>query len=440
MILRDIFNALRPRLLIGGIAAALLVAAALWAVVVFLRPLPPRTVTMATGPEGGAYHEVGKRYRELLAREGIELRLLPTAGVLENLARLRDSRSKVDVGFLQVGITSEKESPDLESLGMVFYEPLWFFRRSSYQGRGLESLRGRKISIGPEGSETRTLTLELLARNGLDQSFARLLSLAPHEAADQLLRNEIDAALMVTSWDAPAVRRLLADQNVELVSFPRTDAYIAFYPFLSKVVVPAGLGDMAKNRPPSDAVLFALKACLVARQDLHPAIQYLLLEAAEKIHSGPGIFNKAGHFPLAEAIDLPLSDEAREFYRSGRPFLQRHLPFWLAVLIGRLLILIIPVAGVIYPLVHYLPALYGWEMKRRIFRLYGELRFLEQDLESRRGGQSTGDLRARLDRLEKKANSLRVPVSYSNMLYSMRSHIRLVRESLKRAGGSQAED
>jgi hypothetical protein len=245
---------------------------------------------------------------------------------------------------------------------------------------------------------------------------------------------------MVTSWDAPAVRRLLADQNVELVSFPRTDAYIAFYPFLSKVVVPAGLGDMAKNRPPSDAVLFALKACLVARQDLHPAIQYLLLEAAEKIHSGPGIFNKAGHFPLAEAIDLPLSDEAREFYRSGRPFLQRHLPFWLAVLIGRLLILIIPVAGVIYPLVHYLPALYGWEMKRRIFRLYGELRFLEQDLESRRGGQSTGDLRARLDRLEKKANSLRVPVSYSNMLYSMRSHIRLVRESLKRAGGSQAED
>jgi hypothetical protein len=365
---------------------------------------------------------------------------LPTAGVLENLARLRDSRSKVDVGFLQVGITSEKESPDLESLGMVFYEPLWFFRRSSYQGRGLESLRGRKISIGPEGSETRTLTLELLARNGLDQSFARLLSLAPHEAADQLLRNEIDAALMVTSWDAPAVRRLLADQNVELVSFPRTDAYIAFYPFLSKVVVPAGLGDMAKNRPPSDAVLFALKACLVARQDLHPAIQYLLLEAAEKIHSGPGIFNKAGHFPLAEAIDLPLSDEAREFYRSGRPFLQRHLPFWLAVLIGRLLILIIPVAGVIYPLVHYLPALYGWEMKRRIFRLYGELRFLEQDLESRRGGQSTGDLRARLDRLEKKANSLRVPVSYSNMLYSMRSHIRLVRESLKRAGESQAED
>jgi hypothetical protein len=186
--------------------------------------------------------------------------------------------------------------------------------------------------------------------------------------------------------------------------------------------------------------LFALKASLVVRQDLHPAIQYLLLDAAEKIHFGPGIFHKAGYFPSAEAIDLPLSDEARDFYRSGRPFLQRHLPFWLAVLIDQLLILIIPMAGVLYPLLHYVPALYGWEMRRRIFQLYGELRLLEQELESRRGGQNTGDLTARLDQLEKKANSLRVSVSYSNMVYTMRSHIRLVRESLKREGGSPAAE
>lgn len=439
MIPRDIFNAFRSRLLIEVITAAVLVAAALWAVIVFLRPLPPRTVTMATGPEGGAYYEFGKRYRELLAQQGIELRLLPTGGTLENLTRLRDTRSKVEVGFLQVGITSKEKSPDLATLGAVFYDPLWFFYRSAYQGKGLEGLRGRKIAIGPEGSATRALTLELLARNGMDQSFARLLSLTPQEAADQLLGNEIDAAIMVDSWDSPAVRRLLADKNIELASFPRTDAYIALYPFLNKVVVPAGVGDLAKNRPPSDAVLFALKASLAVRQDLHPAIQYLLLDAAEKIHFGPGIFHKAGYFPSAEAIDLPLSDEARDFYRSGRPFLQRHLPFWLAVLIDQLLILIIPMAGVLYPLLHYVPALYGWEMRRRIFQLYGELRLLEQDLASRRGGQSTGDLTARLDQLEKKANSLRVSVSYSNLVYTMRSHIRLVRESLKREGESLTE-
>jgi hypothetical protein len=268
----------------------------------------------------------------------------------------------------------------------------------------------------------------------MDQDFARLLSLAPQAAADQLLSNGIDAALMITSWDAPAVRRLLADKNIELASFPRTDAYVALYPFLNKVIVPAGVGDLAKNRPPSETVLFALKACLVVRQDLHPAIQYLVLEAAEKIHSGPGIFHKAGQFPAAESIDLPLSDEARQFYKSGKPFFQRHLPFWLAALMDRLLILLIPVAGVIYPLLRFLPALYGWGIRRRIFRLCGELRFLEKDLESRRGGESLGDLTARLDRLEERANRLRVPVFYTSMLYTLRMHITLVRERLKRLG------
>jgi TRAP transporter TAXI family solute receptor len=440
MTLRDFLPVFRSRLVIAVITAAVLVAAVLWAVIVALRPLPPRTVTMVTGPEGGAYYEVGKRYREILAHEGIHLRLLPTAGALENLARLRDPRSKVEVGFLQAGITSHKESPDIESLGTIFYEPLWFFHRSTYQGKGLEALRGRKISIGPEGSGTRALALELFARNGIDQSFAQFLSLTPQEAADQLLGNAIDAALMITSWESPVVRWLLADKDIELASFPRTDAYVALYPFLNKVVVPAGVGDLAKNRPPSDAVLFAPKASLVVRQDLHPAIQYLLLDAAQKIHSGPGLFHKAGQFPAAEAIDLPLSDEARDFYKSGRPFLQRHLPFWLAALIGRLVILLIPVAGVIYPLVRFLPALYGWGMRRRIFRLYRELRVLEKDLESRRPGQSGGDLTTRLERIEERANHLRMPVFYSNMLYTLRMHIVLVRERLKKLEGPPTAD
>jgi TRAP transporter TAXI family solute receptor len=418
------------------ILAAVLVAATLFVIVVALRPLPPRTVIMATGPEGGANYELGKRYRELLAQEGIDLQLLPTAGNRENLTLLRDPRSKVEVGFLQVGLTSREELPGLESLGTLFFQPLWFFYQSDYKGKGMDSLRGRKISIGQEGSEGRELTLELLARNGIDQNFAHLLSLSPQEAADQLLGNKIDAAIMATSWDSPAVRRLLADKNIELVSFPRADAYIALYPFLNKVVVPAGVGDLAGNRPPSDTVLFALKACLVVREDLHPAIQYLLLDAALKIHSGPGIFHKAGDFPRAEAIDIPLSDEAIDFYRSGRPFLQRHLPFWLAVLIGRLLILLIPVVAVIYPLLSFLPQLYAWEMQRRIFRLYGELRFIEQELDSRSAGQSIGDLPARLDRLEASTNRLQVPVSYANMLYTLRMHITLVRERLKRPEGS----
>lgn len=432
MTVKDYFRTHRLYLTIAVLAVAVLIVAVLWYVIAALRPIPPRTVTMATGPEGGAYYEVGKLYRELLAHQGIELQLLPTAGSVENLARLRDPRSNVQVSFLQSGTTRVKESPGLESLGTVFYEPLWFFYRTEYRAKGIQGLRGKKISIGPEGSGTRLIALKLLALNGIDQSFAQLLSLMPQQAGEKLLRNEIDAAFMLTSWDSPVVQRLIASKNVELASFPRTDAYIALYPFLNKLTVPAGVGDLAKNRPPTDVILFAPKASLVVRQDLHPAIQYLLLDAAEKIHSVPGIFQKAGQFPAAESIDLPLSDEARKFYKSGQPFLQRHLPFWLAVMVDRLLVLLIPLVGVIYPLVRFAPALYGMQMQRRIFRLYGELRFLERDLESYGAGQNIGDLSSRLDRLEEKANRLRVPVFYSNMLYTLRMGISLVRERMKR--------
>jgi TRAP-type uncharacterized transport system substrate-binding protein len=115
--------------------------------VFILGTLPPRALVMVTGPEGGAYYEAGIRYREILAQQGIELQLLPTTGALENLERLRDPRSGVSVGFIQSGITTQKESPGIESLGTVFYEPLWFFSRIS--GSRAEGLSGRRLSVGP---------------------------------------------------------------------------------------------------------------------------------------------------------------------------------------------------------------------------------------------------------------------------------------------------
>jgi TRAP-type uncharacterized transport system substrate-binding protein len=416
------------------VATAALVLAALWAAILALHPLPPRAVTMATGPEGGAYQEVGKRYRERLAQHGIRLQLLATAGAVENLGRLRDPRSGVDVAVLQGGITSGQESPDLESLGAVFYEPLWFFHRGGAWGTGPEGLRGRKIAIGPEGSGARALALELLARNGIDQRVADLLPLTPQEAAEKLTRGEIDAALVLASWESPVVRRLLAEEGVALASFPRADAYVALYPFLTKLALPAGVVDLARNRPPTEVILFAPKASLAVRRSLHPAIQYLLLDAAEQIHSGPGIFQRSGQFPAGESIDLPLSDEARQFYRSGRPFLQRHLPFWVAVLIGRLLPLLIPLVGVVYPLLRLMPALYAWQVRWRIFRMYGELRSLESYIESRTPAESIGDLADRLDRLEEKAHRLPVPQFYADLLYTLRVHIALVRERLQSRG------
>jgi TRAP-type uncharacterized transport system substrate-binding protein len=425
MAAKDFLRAHWPAVVIAATAGAIMLAA-----LMLLRTMPPRTIVMATGPEGGAYHEIGRRYRELLAREGVTLRLVPTSGALENLALLRDARSGVAVALVQDGSVEPGQAGDLESLGTLFYEPLWLFYRSELRELALHGLRGHRVSIGPEGSGTRALSLELLKRNGVDLDALDLLGLSPQAAGEKLLAGEIDVAMMLISSDAAIVRTLLADERVELASFPHADAYVALYPFLNKVVVPAGVGDLAKNRPPSDVTMFAPKASLIVRNDLHSAIQYLLLNAATQIHSSPGIFRRAGQFPAAEAIEFPLSNEALQFYKSGRPFLQNYLPFWMASLTGRLLILLIPIVGVLYPMMRLLPMLYDWFMRRKITRLYGELRFLEHEMETRGNADRIGDMTARLDLLEKQANRLRVPAAYVSMLYMLRNHIALVRQRL----------
>jgi TRAP-type uncharacterized transport system substrate-binding protein len=391
---------------------------------------------MATGPEGSAYGVLGGRYRAILARSGVDLRLLPTAGAVENLARLRDGASGASVAFTQAGTAMAEDADVLASLGTVFYEPFWLFHRGLDLADGFAAFRGKRLSIGPEGSGTRALAIRMLALGGIDGRSPDFLPLAPGDATARLMRGEIDAAAFVTSWDSPDLQRLLTTPGVQLLSFPRADAHLALNPYLNKLVLPAGVADMGRNIPPADVVLVAPKASLVVRRDLHPAVQYLLLDAAAEVHSRPGIFQKAGEFPAAEAIDLPLSEDARQFYRSGRPFLQRYLPFWLAVLAERLLVLLVPVVGVVYPLLRSAPALYAWTVRRRVFRLYGELKLVEIELEGRRAAGSTEGLLARLDDLDERASRLRVSRGHAALVYTLRHHIRLIRERLEKSSAS----
>ncbi|MGA8003464.1 MAG: TAXI family TRAP transporter solute-binding subunit [Pseudolabrys sp.] len=411
------------------LAAAGAVAIFLAAGIYIFETLPPRTIVMATGAEGGANHEFGIRYRDILAQSGVKVQLLSTTGGLENLARLRDPRSGVGVGFIQGGTTTQKESPDIESLGTVFYEPLWFFYRSEI-GDNIQALRGRRVSIGPEGSGARALALELIKRFKLDTIIGEISGYAPQAAAEKLMAGDIDAAFIVTTWDSPVVQRLISAQGIALASVPRADAYIALYPFLNKLVLPAGVSDLLNNRPPTDVVMLAPKGSLGVRADLHPAIQHLLLSAAVQIHSPPGIFQKAGQFPAAESIDVPLSEEAQRFYKSGRPFLQNHLPFWLATLVERLLVVFLPVAVLLYPMFKLLPQMYDWIMQSRIMRLYDEMRSIESEMESEGQGYNADTINEKLEALSNRANRLSLPTTYASMLYTLRSHIDLVRSRL----------
>ena len=420
------------RPLIISLCIVAVTSMAIWLAFTLLRPTPPRTVTMAMDPVGSLNAEVAIRYQQLLARDGIDLRLVPTAGAVESVARLRNPKAGVSIAIIPNGITTQRESPELVSLGTLWYEPLWVFSR----GRRLqkyEQLRGLRISIGPEGSGSHALALEFLARVGIiDRKSATLLSLTLRESAQKLILGEIDVAILLDGWQSPVVHELLTTQNISLESISRADAFVALYPYLNKLVLPAGVGDLSENRPPTDVLLLASKASLVVRNDLHPAIQYLLLNAATQLHSPPGLFHAAGQFPAPESIDLPLSTEARQYFKTGSPFLQRYLPFWLAVLVQQLLVLLVPLLTVLYPLLRFAPAIYSWAGKRRVYRLYSDLKRLEDELMFAVSGRMRTDFVERLNQLEGRASRMSVHPSIQPLVYGLRWHIEIVRHQLKK--------
>jgi hypothetical protein len=280
------------------------------------------------------------------------------------------------------------------------------------------------------------LARRLLELNGVEEKRVELLGLTPERAAEALLRGEIDAAVLLTSWQSPAVRKLLAAEGITLVTYPRADAYVALFPQLNKLVLPTGVADLERNIPPADVTLLAVEGSLAVRKDLHPALQYLLLDAAVEVHGGPGIFNKAGRFPAPEAIDLPLSHYALEFHKSGRPYLYGHLPYWLSDLAERLLILVVPLFAVVLPLVRYLPMVYEFVIERRMFSLYRELKVIEMELEAHPSGEAAFALAAALEELARRVNRLKVPLHFTQRLFILKSHIAVAQEKLEKRRSS----
>jgi NMT1-like family len=333
----------------------------------------------------------------------------------------------VSAAFVQAGIPTAEESPGLASLGTLMFSPMWVFARGEHSDVGLGNFVGKRVSIGPEGSGTRFQALRILALNGVDPNSVDLRDYTPAEAEKALDRGDVDAVLIVAGWESPVIRRMMADPRLWLVNFPRADAYVALRPYLTKLVIPMGVGDLAKNLPRMDIAILSTKVSLLIREDLHPALQYLLLDAASEIHGGPALFQHPGQFPAGEPMEVPLSSDAQHFYKSGLPFLYRYLPFWFAVLVERLLILLIPIVGLLLPMVRVVPEIYLGAMHRRILVLYRELKRVERELDDRPGGESAASLLARVDETKERADSLRVPLTLSQSLYHLKAHIQFVR-------------
>ena len=433
--LRDIH--LRDALIVGVPVVALIVAG-FWYAAQFIKPAPPDRLVIATGGEGGAYQRFAAAYKPLIERYGITFVEVPTAGAVENLALLRDATKELDVAFMQGGLGAGEDATGLVSLGSIYYEPLWVFYSGNEVIDNLAQLKGKRIAIGAEGSGTRKLGLDLLEASGAAGAPTKLLPLGGLEAVEALKQGKADAIFLVGSANVGAVWISFFTPGFRLMSFAHADAYVRRWPFLSKLVLPRGAIDLVRDIPARDVTLVATVASLVAREDIHPALVDVLLQVATEVHGPPGLFQRAGEFPNSRQVDFPLSSEAQRFYQSGRRFLQRYLPFWAANLVDRLLVLLIPLFALAIPLSRILPSLYNWQVRSRIYRWYGQLKFLEEAWRRDPVSRPREDWLKEIDALETRVNRIRTPLSYANQLYILREHIGLVRRNMQRGGAEPA--
>ncbi len=432
---------LRDMLLTAGpfiVLAVALLASAYW----MLKPNPPRRVVLATGVAQGAYSEFGQRYAQRLAQHGITVELRATQGAAENLALLRDPNSGVDLAFVQGGADREytaDENPDagLVSLGSVFYEPVWLFYAQASAQRLLKTdalttlsqLAGWKLNVGAPGSGAPPLMQRLLDANRIDPATITLQNLSTTPAVVDLLEGRIDALVMASAPESLMVQMLLQTPGIGLFDFAQAEAYSRRLAFMSPVLLPRGVVDLARDLPPRDVRLVAPTATLVARETMHPALIQLFVQAAQQVHGAAGWFQRKGDCPNAGDTERPLAAEAARFYRNGTPWLQRYLPFWMANLADRMWVVLLGIVAVLIPLSRVIPPLYDLRIRSRVFRWYAQLRQVESGM----GERSTAQLLAELGEIDERVGQITVPLSHADALYELRSHIHLVRRRLQAA-------
>jgi TRAP-type uncharacterized transport system substrate-binding protein len=441
--IRDLLVSFGPFIALG---VALLGLAYWW-----LQPNPPTTVTLATGPAQSAYDELGKKYVSYLKANGITVKTVQTEGSSANLKLLRDGL--VDIGFVQGGTNdlTEQDQTQLETLGSLFLEPIWLFYREDSASKllaatettakastpsvspplaALTQLPGWRLNVGTEGSGVPKLMTRLLESNRIDLKQIKLSTLDQTPATMALLGGEVDAMVFVSAPESLMVQMLLQTPGIRLMDLQQSEAYSRRFNFLSPAVLPRGVVDLALDNPKQDVRLAGPTTSLITRASTHPALLQLFTSAAHQIHGAPNWFAKAKQFPNAQRDELPMAQESERYLKSGPPFLQRYLPFWLANLVERMWVALSVIIVVLLPLSRILPPLYTFRVRSRIFKWYAQLR----DIENRDSPdpQVRTQLVDEINALDGMVEKIKVPLSHADELYSLRSNIHLVRKKLMR--------
>jgi TRAP-type uncharacterized transport system substrate-binding protein len=402
-------------------------------------PPPPRHVLMATGQPGGSYDILGKKYAAFFEKKGITLELIPTKGAQENIEYLADRKNPIQAAFVQAGVFSPHGIKGVQSLGAISYDPIWlFYRGAEVKENDFQEIKARsryflnsKMSVGEKGSGTYAQAMQILKANGFEKG-AHFLYLSGSKSVEALQKGEIDAAFIVDSYEAPNVQALLADPKLHLSAFPRAEAYSRLFPYMQILNVPTGSFSLIRNFPSQEIKLMASTTNLLIDDRMHPALQFLFLEAAREINGRATFFSEHGEFPSFKNTGLPESPVALHYEKNGSPLLMTYLPFWLAELVNRLIFVLLPFCALAYPVLLTLPGYRNKRMRRKINQLYGVLKTYEQELTTNFDPEKKDEYLKKLDLLEYQALQLKVSKSMASDYYALRTSIDYVRNCLNR--------
>jgi TRAP transporter TAXI family solute receptor len=411
-----------------------------WALVTALKPALQRTIVMTTGADNGIYRGFAERYAPILKREGITLDIRSSSGSVENYQRLTNPDSEYQVGFIQSGTTSPKEADNLQTIAAVSYEPIWVFYRGDTVVNRLAQLRGKKIAIGVPGSGLLNVSLVLLGYSGVTRENSTLLQVDALKAYQGLESGELDAAFFIGRPDA-AIQKTLLNSDLKLMSFAQAEALVQKFPSLSKIIFPRASTSIVNDLPRADVTLLAATALLVSKDTLHPALVYLLLDAAKTVHGGEDYFTPLGTFPNLRTEEFPISDESTRYFKSGRPFLQRYLPFWLASLIERRFLILLPFMALLIGLLQALPRMVEARIKKRLVVWYREIKSLED--ETWKNTQPTraqiAKWRDEIENIDAHASQIRIPHRYFQDVYALKQAIGVVRDRIAQVAAKAKE-
>ncbi|HEV7928405.1 MAG TPA: TAXI family TRAP transporter solute-binding subunit [Verrucomicrobiae bacterium] len=413
----------------------LVVFAVFW----FFHSAPPHTITLTSGPPGSSFDLAAIKFRDLLKQQGVTLKILPSEGSEQNLQRLQNPSSGADIGFVGGGVTNVVNSNQIVSLGSVAFQPMMIFYRGTAPLQLLSQLKGKRLVIGPPGSGDRSLALALLALNGIsNNAAATFVDLDSVAAAKALSDGAVDAIfLMGDSASTEVMRNLLHSQSIHLFDVTQADGYVRRVTYLSKLDLPKGSIDFGNDIPDHDVALVGPTVELLARSNLHPALSDLVLETARQVYGKANLFRHAGEFPAPLEHDFPISADALRFYKSGKGFFYRYLPFWMASLVNRILVAFVPLALVLVPAVRLIPQFFRWRIQMLIFRWYRSLLALEREVQTKQARTHSEKFLSRLDKIEIAVNKMKVPGSFADQFYNLRGHIAFVRGRILQGGETQ---